>query len=811
MGFSDNNILNLSKKGAAVNMNNNYQSNNTQSNKQSILSGHKSANIWAVLVCLFACLPQSMAASLETVSPQVTDSGMYWSEEDQAAVQNNRTVPTLPFGGGGSLTTPLLGGNNHRGVFFDVVATNEITVCRIDISAFGDTDFEIYYRNGTHVSFENNSAAWNLIGSANNVISPGLNIPSELPIPVNTTITVGSNHAFYVTSSDTAVSVAYTDGTAVGNTLVSDANLSILEGGGGEYPFLNGGTLFSPRNFNGTVHYDVGSGAGTCLTYTVGGNVTDLNGSVTLQNNGGDDITLNADGGFTFPGQFDGADYDITVSSQPAIQSCAVSNGTGTIAGADITDVAVTCTTNTYAVGGNVTGLDGSVTLQNNAGDDITLNADGGFTFSAQDDQTTYNVSISSQPATQTCSVTDGSGTLAGADVTNVSVSCTTNTYTVGGSVVGLTGSITLQNNGGDDITLNADGGFTFTAQNDGSAYAVTVSSQPALLNCSVSNGSGTLAGGNVTDVLVNCSANTYTVGGNVSGLNGSLTLQNNGGDDITLNADGGFTFTAQNDATAYNVTISSQPATQLCTVTGGSGTLAGTDVTNVSVACSTTTYTVGGNVSGLIGSVTVQNNGGDDITMNANGAFNFATALADTSVYAVTVLAQPASQTCTVNNGSGSVSGANISNVMVVCESNSPNIDLSTTSLNYTPVVIGQSQNSIITVTNTGSGDLVISGFNQPALPFNMVGGSCLNTPVTLLPGESCQIEVSFNPNTVGSFNDAISILSNATSSPDLVQLVGNGIAGAPATPVPGLNILGLLLLISVISISVLSSRKSN
>jgi len=73
-------------------------------------------------------------------------------------------------------------------------------------------------------------------------------------------------------------------------------------------------------------------------------------------------------------------------------------------------------------------------------------------------------------------------------------------------------------------------------------------------------------------------------VGGDVSGLVGSLSLQNNGADEITLNMDGPFTFSAQHDGSTYEVTISSQPASQVCTVANGSGTLAG--INNVSVSC---------------------------------------------------------------------------------------------------------------------------------------------------------------------------------------------------------------------------------
>lgn len=55
-----------------------------------------------------------------------------------------------------------------------------------------------------------------------------------------------------MTSTNTAVSQNYSNGTAVGNVYASDANLQFIEGTGQEYPF---GSTFSPRIFNGVIHY----------------------------------------------------------------------------------------------------------------------------------------------------------------------------------------------------------------------------------------------------------------------------------------------------------------------------------------------------------------------------------------------------------------------------------------------------------------------------------------------------------------------------------------------------------------------------
>ena len=144
------------------------------------------------------------------------------------------------------------------------------------------------------------------------------------------------------------------------------------------------------------------------------------------------------------------------------------------------------------------------------------------------------------------------------------------------------------------------------------------------------------------------------------------MVLQNNGGDNLTISADGSFAFPVEiTDGTAYAVTVFTQPDEQICTVSNGSGTLGGAVVDAVAVVC-INSYAVGGTVSGLIGTVQLQNNGGDTLSVSANGAFVFATALADGAGYSVAVLFQPVGQVCAVSNNTGVLSGADVSGVIV-------------------------------------------------------------------------------------------------------------------------------------------------
>ncbi len=77
----------------------------------------------------------------------------------------------------------------------------------------------------------------------------------------------------------------------------------------------------------------------------------------------------------------------------------------------------------------------------------------------------------------------------------------------------------------------------------------------------------------------------------------------------------------------------------------------------------------VGGTISGLAGTVVLQNNGGDNLSRSANGAFSFSSRVASGGSYAVTVLSQPAGQNCQVTSGAGTVGSANVTNITVVCQ----------------------------------------------------------------------------------------------------------------------------------------------
>jgi 6-phosphogluconolactonase (cycloisomerase 2 family) len=262
----------------------------------------------------------------------------------------------------------------------------------------------------------------------------------------------------------------------------------------------------------------------------------------------------------------------------------------------------------------------------------------------------------------------------------------------------------------------------------------------------------------------------TYTVGGTVTGLSGpGLVLQNEGGADLPISASGAFTFaTRMPSGTSYAVTVKNSPTSplQICTVADGVGTIAATDVTNVSITCKSG-YTVGGTVSGLQGSGLVLQlrrplncgydgcrgaspNVGRPLQITLNGPFTFKTVLpANTAGWSVLVTQQPASPTqlCVTRNAGIGTQGAAVADVEVVCSqfsyvANATDNTVSAYTIDATsgalaavgtPVATGTSPHAIVGtqdkkyvfVGNEGSNDISAFAVNSASGALTAVPGS--------------------------------------------------------------------------------------
>lgn len=181
-------------------------------------------------------------------------------------------------------------------------------------------------------------------------------------------------------------------------------------------------------------------------TAVISGSVAGLSGNSTLLmvNNNAETIAVKANGAFKFATPVaSGAPYSVVLIADPNGNACTIANGSGTVAqnAVDISNVAVTCQPAviallTYYVGVTVSGLaaGGEVSFADARGSLLKVSANGLSVFAQSYSPqslrgASYNVTVSLNPAGQTCTLTNNAGTNnAGAgftDFINVTATCT--------------------------------------------------------------------------------------------------------------------------------------------------------------------------------------------------------------------------------------------------------------------------------------------------------------------------------------------------------------------------------------------------
>jgi hypothetical protein len=405
---------------------------------------------------------------------------------------------------------------------------------------------------------------------------------------------------------------------------------------------------------------------------------------------------------------------------------------------------------NVHGVSGAVAGLTPgeSVRLELNGGNQITVSSLGTFTFpAAVGNNAAYSVTVVGQPQGQVCTVTNGAGAAITNNVTNVQVTCAAQTFTLSGTLTGLAANsrLVLKDNGADPLTLATNGSFSFaTPVGFNGTYAVTVGTEPADATCTVQGGTGAGMTANVTSIAVVCSPITFTLRGTLNNLASGLqvTLENNAADPLTLSADGTFTFsTPVADSGAYNVTVGTQPAGQTCSVTNGQATQVSANVANITVTCSTNTYTIGGSVSGLGAGqqVTLEDNGGNALTVTANTSFTFTTPVVYGGAYTVTVGTQPSGLACLVSNGSGSPVIAAVTNLGIDCVPNT--VSFTTPGTSTWTVPEGLTTISIVATGGGGGG----GGMSGAGAYVGQAGGAgaVVTSTLSVTPGQVLNLVV--------------------------------------------------------------------
>jgi hypothetical protein len=439
--------------------------------------------------------------------------------------------------------------------------------------------------------------------------------------PTGQTCTLGSNASGIITA-DTTVAVTcvtgYTLGAAV-TGLASGATLDLEDNVGNELVFTSNETLNFSSTYASGATYSVtifkqptgqtctlGSNASgtitanttvavTCATsgvdYTISVAVTGLTGTLVVQDSNSDSLTFTTNDTQTFAKSYaSGSSYTVTVKTQPSGQTCTLSsNASGTIT-SNIT-VTATCTANTYKISVAVTGLSGTLKVEDDKGATLTFTTNKTQTFSTSyNSGSSYTISITSQPTGQTCTLSSNATGTITSNIT-VTATCTTSgvNYKISVAVTGLTGTLVMQDDKGDNLTFTTNNTQTFaTSYASGSSYTVSVKTQPTGQTCTLSsNATGTITSNITVTATCTTSGVNYKISVAVTGLSGTVVMQDDQGATLTFTSNKTQTFsnTYASGAT-YTVYVTSQPSEQSCIPTYSNGTI--TSNTTIAATCAT-------------------------------------------------------------------------------------------------------------------------------------------------------------------------------------------------------------------------------
>jgi len=424
-----------------------------------------------------------------------------------------------------------------------------------------------------------------------------------------------------------------------------------------------------------------------------------------------------------------------------------------------------------FSISVAVTGLNGgALVLQDNKLDTLTFTSDSTHTFTkTYGSGTSYQVRVQTQPSGQTCTL---SSNAKGTITSNITVTATcsgTANYTISVAVSGLTGgTLVMRDNQVDTLNFTTNTTQTFAKSfASGASYQVGVKTQPANQTCTVgSNAKGTITS-NIS-VSVTCVPNStnFTLGVSVSGLTGTLVVQDNKSDQLTFTSNSTQTFASTYaSGSTYSVTIRTQPSGQSCTLTNATGTITANTTVSATCTSNTTKFTLSVAVTGLAGTLQVQDNNGDGLTFTTNNTQRFATQYASGSTYSVSISSQPSGQICTLGgNASGTIT-ANMT-VNATCAPNFT-ISVNVTGLRGTLVIQDDKADTLNFTTN-----------NMQAFGTSYVSGSTYSVSVKTQPaGQNCTL--SSNANGTITSNVTVTATCSNSSSGLTVSVTVTGLSG--------------------------------
>ncbi len=478
------------------------------------------------------------------------------------------------------------------------------------------------------------------------------------PVPVvkNTTYVA----AYFTTVGHYSADSNYFTSSGV-DTIPLHALASGVDGLNGVYGYGTS-SLFPTSSFNAS-NYWIDAVYLPTTTYTIAGTLTGagaVGATVTLSGGSSATVTTNSSGNFSFNGLANGT-YTVTPSASggtfsPASQTVTITNG-------HALGLAFTGTGTTFTLSGTISGAGGSgatVNLTGASTASVTANTSGVYTFTGLANGS-YTVTPTKSgfvmtPASQAVTINGANATANFSSAQTFTLSGTISGAGGSGATVNLTGASTAS------VTANTSGVYSFTGLVNGS-YTVTPTKSGFVMT--PTSQAVTINGANVTANF--SSAQTFTLGGTISGAGGSGATVNLTGAStasVTANTSGVYSFTGLTNG-SYTVTPTKSgflmtPASQAVTINGANATA------NFSSA---QTFTLSGTISGSGGSgATVKLTGTTTATVTANGSGQYTFTGLPNGSYTVTPskglhIYNPTKQTVTISGANKT--GVNFSTLL--------------------------------------------------------------------------------------------------------------------------------------------------
>lgn len=207
------------------------------------------------------CGSDSGSYSVDVITPYVIDAGVDQSfcTGDTLKLNANSNSISKVFETDTN-STPLQG---RQGAMFNLIAHEDVVIDSFAVKFLPTpqlVQFEIYGKNGSYRTFEQDQSAWTYLDGYNNFPIGPANTMTVVPLWLNKSIAASDTFAFYLTTKNTtAINMAFGNGTGIQQGVVyeSDGIIDFVQGAVNNYPF---GAFIGPRVLNCRIYYSTKAG-----------------------------------------------------------------------------------------------------------------------------------------------------------------------------------------------------------------------------------------------------------------------------------------------------------------------------------------------------------------------------------------------------------------------------------------------------------------------------------------------------------------------------------------------------------------------